>query len=198
MKYGAHYWAPEVDEMIRNTADGDISAPEMTVLVRKMTGDNRSVGSVLKHMKALGVPIRPRGSALHLTNEMKDFVSAKVFADWTIVRIREEFNAYFGVNYSYTRIWRIALEAHADKERWLTGKVFTEDWLRLQDKFSPEGAICRKHWLWRWRRFDERRTAGGVVFHGKKEPIPHLMNTKQFKDEWTAMQRLFGIQPKTI
>lgn len=188
-------WTPEVDELILSMADGQTSIGEILVEVRKLTGDNRSDNALRKHMLKLGAARRPQGSHRVFTQQMKDFiyVMAKAEPPVPITQMRDIFNDYFDTSFCYSRIWQAVLAARADRERGMTRQMFVEEWTRLQRKFSPDGAICGKHWLWRWRRMDENRTAAGVVFHGKKEPAPSFVTASQFADEWRKMQALFGI-----
>jgi len=193
-RFTALEWTPEADALILEIADGDTTVPEIRKRVLALTGDDRSETAIRHRMQYLGAPMRQRGAAVRITNDMRDFVSAKCYEGLSIQEIRESFNGYFGTDYNYTRIWRIALEARADRDRRFNKEHFAEDWLRLQEKFAPDGAICQKHWLWRWRRFDERRSAQGIVFSGEKEEIPQLLTKGQFRKQWTDMQRLFGIK----
>jgi hypothetical protein len=186
-------WPPEVDALILDISDGETTIPEIRKRVLEVTGDDRSVSSIRHRMQYLGAPMRQRGNPVRINADMKDFVYAKLQNGESISGIRDEFNEYFDTDYNYTRIWRIALDAHADRDRGFSKDVFALDWTRLQQKLSPDGAICTRHWLWRWHRFDEKRTAMGCVFHGTKEEIPQLLTKGQFRDQWTAMQKLFGI-----
>lgn len=186
-------WTPEVDELILSMADGQNTIGAILTEVRKLTGDNRSDNALRKHMVRIGAQRRPVGSCKRLTQKMKDYIYVLAHEDIPITEIRDRFNEYFGTYFNYTTIWQTVLSARADKERPLTKQVFTEEWTRLQQTLAPDGAICGRHWLWRWHRMDESRTANGCVFHGKKEPIPHIITTQQFKEEWRKMQALFGI-----
>lgn len=184
-------WSAEADALLREMADGETTVPEIGDRIRALTGDNRSNSSVHHRMVRLGLPMRKQGRRVLISDDMKDFVYARYFEGYTIKTIHEMFNEYFGTEWSYTRIWRVALEANADRH--ISKEQFVADWTRLQGKFSPNGEICRKHWLWRWRRFDETRPASGCVFRGEREEIPQLMSKQQFAKQWTDMQRLFGI-----
>lgn len=186
-------WTQEITDKILEVADGELSMPEIRRILQEEHGFSVSISALRRKMLKIGAPIRKHGYAPPVNDDMKDFVYAKTKEGLPITVIQKLFNERYDRHFTYSRIWRIAIDSGADVEQRLTAKTFTEDWLRLQAKFAPDGETCRKHWLWRWRRLDEQRTTRGVVFHGKKEPIPHLMNTQQFKDEWTAMQRLFGI-----
>lgn len=187
-------WPEEALQKIREIADGEVSMPEIRRTIYEETGFQVSISALRRKMMSLDIPIRRRGYMPPVTDEMKDFVFVKVKEGLPLSLIQKLFNERFDRNYNYSRLWRIAIETGAVAEVKMTMKTFAEDWVRLQAKFAPDGAICHKHWLWRWRRLDENRTAEGCVFRGKKQPVPHLMNTKQFRDEWTAMQRSFGIQ----
>lgn len=164
-------WTPEIDGVIRRMADGDTTVKEIVAALDTELGVKISRTSVLKHMKEIGAPLRPQGGKVEVTQEMRDFVYVKA-RDKTIAEVAGEFNAWFGVDWTATRIYRIILNANAERWHRLNKRQFAEDWGRIQRQLSPDGEICRKNWLWRWRRLDEDRTAAGMVFRGRRVEIP--------------------------
>ena len=167
-------WTPEMDAALRRLADGENSIPEIAVGLQRELGQPFSKTFVNRRMHALNLPMRRRGGQIIITDEMRDFVYALSKKDMTIEQIRERFNAHFAVDWNASRIYRVMLNAFADRSQRLNKTQFAEDWTRMQAKLAPDGEICRKNWLWRWKRLDENRTAAGVVFHGKKVDIPDI------------------------
>ena len=176
MPRGGHFqqykWDPEVDELIWELADGIKTVSEILTEVRKMTGDNRSVHVLRHHMRKIGAPIRKWGGKTPMTDQMWDYLYVLSKRGLTLSDIREEFNDFFGTQFSNTLVWRLILDVNGDKERPITRDVFIDEWTKLQGRFAPDGEICRRHWLWRWTRLDEERTAAGCVFSGAKVRIP--------------------------
>ena len=86
----------------------------------------------------------------------------------TVRDVQVMFNERFGTAFSATKIYRLMLAAKADPGIALTPTFFSEEWGKLQKKLAPNGQERRMHWLWRWRRFDDDRTAAGCVFRGRK------------------------------
>ena len=171
-------WTPEMDAVINRLADGETTISEIAVAIDKETGSKVSRTLLRKHMHAMGAPMRAQGGKIQITQEMRDFVYVKAKKGKTIAEIQDEFNRWFGVDWNATRIYRMMLSLNAERGQRIQRTQFTEDWTRLQKKLAPEGGICRKNWLWRWRRLDEERTAAGIVFHGRKVEIPDLKLSK--------------------
>lgn len=167
-------WTPEMDAVVLRMADGDTSIGEIAVAVTQETGTSVSKPVTRKRMIELGCPMRMQGGKIIVTQEMRDFVYAKAMSGKTIAEIQTAFNEWFDVEWNSTRIYRVMLSVNADRSQRIAKAQFVEDWTRLQAKLSPNGEICRKNWLWRWKRLDENRTAAGVIFHGKRVDIPDL------------------------
>lgn len=167
-------WTPEMDAVVLRMADGETTIGEIAVAVTQETGTSVSKPLTRKRMIELGCPMRMQGGKIIVTQEMRDFIYAKAMSGKTIAEIQAEFNEWFDVDWNTTRIYRVMLSVNADRSQRIAKAQFIEDWTRLQAKFAPNGEICRKNWLWRWRRLDENRTASGMVFHGKRVDIPDL------------------------
>ena len=171
-------WTPEMDAVIKRLANGETTISEIAVAIGEETGTKVSRTRLRKHMHELGAPMRAQGGCIQITHEMRDYVYAKAIKGQTIAEIQAGFNRYFGVDWNATRIYRVMLSLNAERGQRIQKTQFVDDWTRLQKQFAPSGEICRKNWLWRWRRLDEERTAGGVVFHGRKVEIPALKLSK--------------------
>lgn len=173
-RWNQREWTPEMDAALKRLANGENTIKEIAVGMHNEFNQNFSNSLINRRMHTLNLPMRRQGGAIIITDEMRDFVYALSKKDMTIEEIRERFNRWFVVDWNATRIYRIMLNAYAERNQRLNKTQFTEDWTRMQAKLAPDGEICRKNWLWRWKRLDENRTAAGMVFHGKRVDIPDL------------------------
>ena len=162
-------WTEDKINLLRSLCDQNLTIRQIIEQMTENTGETFTVNIVNNEIRRLGLKTKRMYGSRGITQEMRDFLYINRYK--TVTEATNEFNARFGTRFDRKRIYRLMLEARADPNMALTASFFTEEWGKLQHKLAPEGQERRKHWLWRWRRFDDSRTATGRVFRGKKPDI---------------------------
>ena len=181
-------WTPEEDQILID--NWSTKTYKELVQLLKDAGKNVCKSTIRNRLVALNI-ITEYGRGKRVTQDMLDFTY--VHRDLQIRTLTRKFNERFNRKWSTFKMYRVLLDAKAERGHRLTAEEFTEDWVKLQSKFAEfEDQTAPIGWLWRWKRFN-RTTTEGAVFRGRKEPVGTIFNAEQFAEEWRKMQRMFGI-----
>lgn len=162
-------WTEDKVNMLRTLCEQGLTLKQITERMTEYAGEPVTWNVTINAIRRFGLKTKRMYGPRGVTQEMRDFLY--VNRDKTVRDATELFNAKFGTDFDKMRVYRLMLEARADPNMTLTSSFFIEEWDKLQHKLAPEGQERRKHWLWRWRRFDDSRTATGCVYRGKRTDI---------------------------
>ena len=181
-------WTPEMDAVVVEAYTEGLTYKEIAQKVNETFGLNMSHHTAVNRLKAMGV-LSDYGK--RPTQDMKDW--AYVHREMPIRKLTTAFNEKFETDWSHMKIYRLLIDANAERGHVMTPKEFVEEWTKIHNKFAKDpDQVAPPHWLWRWKRF-RRTTTSGVVYRGKAEKVPTFFTEEQFAREWRKMQKLFGI-----
>lgn len=174
-------WKEDEDAVLRYYCNHGYSAKAITDKLNAFIGgdDPRSESAVRCRLDRLGLKTlrAEKFKSSKITPEMRDFVY--VNRHKTLEQIRELFNRFFETSFPMTFIYKVMLEARATREHVMTASDFALEWRDLQERIAPNGEVRRHHWLWRWKRFDDNRSAAGAVFRGKAAKVE--LSTRKYE-----------------